>query len=141
MPRDIDLAGGLVRVHDGKGGDGTAYFDSDSLRLLLEQWKRERRKYATSDSPFFCTLDGKPVAVRAVQKMVKRRAERAGLDPAKVTPHRLRHTFATELLDEGFTIREVQEAVRHADVSTTMIYTHVLDSNLRSKIQGRRRSS
>jgi integrase/recombinase XerD len=72
--------------------------------------------------------------------MVKRMAKRAGLDPKKVTPHVLRHSFATELLDEGLHVREVQEALRHADLSTTMIYTHVLDTNLRAKIQRRKRA-
>jgi site-specific recombinase XerD len=67
--------------------------------------------------------------------MVKRMAKRAGIT-STVTPHVLRHTFATELLDEGANIRQVQEALRHvSDVSTTMIYTHVLDTQLRSIIR------
>lgn len=138
-PRDVDLGRGTIRILDGKGGDGTAYFD-DSIRPHLEAWKRERRHHATSGSPLFCTLKGGPVSVRYVEQMIKRMAKRAGVDAAQVTPHVLRHTFATELLDEGLHIREVQEAVRHADLSTTMIYTHVLDSQLRRKIQRRRRA-
>lgn len=137
-PRDVDVAGGVVRVWDGKGGDGTAYFDSESLRVLLGTWKATRR--VLPKSPYlFCTLKGGQISPRYVQQMAKRMAKRAGLDPSKVTPHVLRHTFATELLDEGFHIREVQDAVRHADLSTTMLYTHVLDVQLREKIQRRRR--
>jgi site-specific recombinase XerD len=137
-PRDVDLRNGVIRVYDGKGGDGTAYFDSETLAVLLDQWKAVRSGLPKSDF-LFCTLAGGQVGVRYVQKMIKRMARRAGLDE-RVHPHMLRHTFATELLEEGFNIREVQEAMRHADISTTEIYTHVLDEQLRSKIQRRRRS-
>jgi integrase/recombinase XerD len=137
-PRDVDLRG-TIRIEDGKGGDGTAYFDAASVAPLLEQWKRERKRLgAKADAPLFCTLKGGAVSVRQVEAMVKRRARRAGITSA-VTPHVLRHSFATELLEEGFNIRQVQEAVRHADVSTTMLYTHVYDAQLRNKIQSRKR--
>ena len=136
-PRDVNVSAGTVRVLDGKGGDGTGYFD-DTVTPWLEQWIRERRHYASKASPLFCTLDGGPVSVRYVEAMVKRMAKRAGIT-STVTPHVLRHTFATELLDEGANIRQVQEALRHADVSTTMIYTHVLDTQLRSLIRKRKR--
>ena len=136
-PRDVDLQRGIVRIHDGKGGDGTAYFDAETLRILIDQWKAIRRALPKSEY-LFCTLAGGQVSVRYMQQMVKRMAKRAGVT-AQCTPHVLRHTFATELLEEGFSLREVQDAVRHADVSTTQIYTHVLDEQLRSKIQQRRR--
>lgn len=135
--RDVNAEQGTVRVVAGKTGDRTAYFDPESLRVLLEQWKATRRALPKSDR-LFVTLAGAPVSVRYVQQMVQRMRRRAKLT-VRCTPHTLRHTFATELLDEGFTIREVQQALGHADVSTTMIYTHVLDSNLRAKIQRRKR--
>lgn len=136
-PRDVDLAAGTIRVTNGKGGDGTAYFDAESLRVLLEQWKAARRQLPKSDY-LFCTLKGGQVGVRHVQQMIKRRACKAGIE-TRVTPHMLRHSFGTELLGEGFNLREVQEAMRHADIGTTQIYTHVLDEGLRAKIQQRRR--
>jgi integrase/recombinase XerD len=134
-PRDVGAK--TVRVLDGKGGDGTAYFDPASVTPLLEEWKRERKRRGLS-GPLFCTLKGGPVSVRQVEAMVKRRAKRAGIT-STVTPHVLRHTFATELLEEHYNIREVQEALRHADVSTTMIYTHVYDAQLSNKIARRKR--
>lgn len=136
-PRDVDVEGGIVRVWDGKGGDGTSYFDSESLRVLLDQWKATRRALPKSDY-LFCTLKGAQVSTDYVRQMFQRMRRRAKIE-TRATPHTLRHTFATELLGEGFNIREVQEALRHADISTTQLYTHIIDSNLQAKIQSRKR--
>ena len=74
-----------------------------------------------------------------MQLMVKRMARRAGLERIKqITPHVLRHTYATTMLDDGFTVADVQRLLGHSALSTTSIYLHVRPSELAEKIQKRR---
>lgn len=133
-PRDVDLAGGTIRIEDGKGGDGTAYIDAETVRPLFEQWKRVRRQLAAArvDAPLFCTLAGRPVSVRCVEQMVGRMKRRAGITSA-CTPHVLRHTFATNTPLGRILLPRGPGSPRHADVSTTIVYTHALDSQLRER--------
>ena len=91
-----------------------------------------RPKLVTKRSPanVFLTKRGTPFSAVTLWLRIKRRARRAGI-PRNVTPHMLRHSFATHLLEHGADLRVIQELLGHANISTTEIYTHVAGSRLR----------
>lgn len=139
-PRDVDVKEGEVTVLKGKGGDRKAIFEKGSvLDVLLPEWTKRRRRETDGGDYLFCTTRGKKkVAVRYVEAMVDRMARRAGITE-HVTPHMLRHTFATELLQDGTNIRIVQESLGHKHLATTEIYTHVTGENIKDAIRNRKR--
>ena len=135
-PGDIRWGVGILEVRSGKGGkDRNVPVDSETLGWL-RAWQGQR---PGRRQRFFTTLQGKPLSARYLQQLVKRLAHKAGLERAdQITPHVFRHSYATGLLNDGFTIREVQTLLGHSNVSTTQIYTHISPQVLTEKIQGRR---
>ena len=84
-----------------------------------------------STSHVFLSRNGTRLTTSRVWQIVKERAALAGLDPARIHPHLLRHSFATHLLNHGADLRVIQEMLGHADIATTQIYTHVDQARLR----------
>lgn len=133
--KDIDLMTGKVMVREGKGSkDRTLWIGENDLELLRKWRERQQKDVNTSCDFVFTTLDGEPLQNRYIQTMVKRLSAKAGINK-NVSPHTLRHTFATDLYRETKNIRLVQKALGHSDLSTTMIYTHIVDDELENALK------
>ncbi|MCK9614983.1 MAG: tyrosine-type recombinase/integrase [Candidatus Omnitrophica bacterium] len=87
-------------------------------------WKKKKGEGLSADSPLFVSRLGKRLSKRAVQRDLAKWVKQAGIE-GHFTPHSLRHTVGTELLNKTGNLRVVQEFLGHADISTTQIYTHV----------------
>ena len=132
--QDLDLEAGLARVR-GKGRkERLAHLGSYALKAL-RQWLSVRQ-LATPDAaggtaPVFTNRFGRRLTTRSVGRMLEKLLAQTGLDK-RTTPHTLRHSFATHLLDRGADIRSVQELLGHKSLVTTQIYTHVSTAGLRA---------
>lgn len=131
---DLDLADGLVRVR-GKGKrERLAPLGSHAIRAI-KRWKKHRsparglpKEEATA---LFLNKFGKRISTRSIGRMIEKYLLITGLD-SRTSPHTLRHSFATHLLDAGADIRSVQELLGHKSLVTTQIYTHVSTAGLRA---------
>jgi integrase/recombinase XerD len=103
----------------------------DWLTRYLNEARSEIIKGQQSDA-LFVTARGGAMTRQAFWQLIKRYALQAGIDPAKLSPHVLRHAFATHLLNHGADLRVVQLLLGHADITTTQIYTHVARERLKS---------
>jgi site-specific recombinase XerD len=128
---DVDWPGQLVRVR-GKGKkERLVPIGAPALEAVRAYWKH--RDYAPAGTqPVFLARPHKisPLTPRTVQLRLKTYLRAAGLDP-KITPHKLRHSFATHLLDAGADLRSVQELLGHAHLVTTQVYTHLTTERLK----------
>lgn len=149
---DMNFETGLIYVQQSKGRgkikdgkkiqekkDRYVPMDNDIIKACQE-WLKVRPE---SDY-FFCTLEGNIMDQRYIREVCYRISRKAGVyiqdgaEKKPVSPHKLRHTMATELLREGFDIREVQETLGHSSVATTQVYTHVVMDEIQGKILKRK---
>lgn len=128
--RGVDLHTGRLTVRRGKGDKDRQVWINDEALALLRHWRAE----APACPWCFPTLGGTRIHGAQLRAMVKRRAKKAGI-AKDVHPHMLRHTYATELYRASKDIRLVQKALGHASLSTTMIYTHLVDDDLEAAMR------
>lgn len=131
---DLDLVEGVVRVR-GKGKRERLAPVGSFAAKALQQWRvvRELSDKEPHDAraPVFVNKFGRRLTTRSVARMLEKYLAETGLDQ-RTSPHTLRHSFATHLLDRGADIRSVQELLGHKSLVTTQIYTHVSTASLRA---------
>ena len=144
LERDLDLSRDEFSVR-GKGEKVRVVFLSSAAKTAVKNYLDKRKDL---DGALFVQM-GKAVKIakdlrltpRSVERFIKRYAAKAGIT-RKVTPHVIRHSFATDLLESGADLRSVQALLGHSNIATTQVYTHVTDKHLREvhkKFHGQRR--
>lgn len=133
LTRDIDLRSDEISIR-GKGGKVRVVFISDEAKKNIKEYLAKRKDL--SDGLFVqvgkevMKKEVSPLTSRSIERIVKHYAIKAGISK-KVTPHTIRHSFATDLLSNGADLRSVQALLGHVNIGTTQIYTHVTDKHLR----------
>lgn len=132
---DLDLDEGIVRIR-GKGKRERMapigkFAVAAIIRYMNVRKPAEPMPAASRDALFLNKL-GTRLTTRSVGRLLEKYLAMAGLDPS-ISPHTLRHTFATHLLDRGADIRSVQELLGHSSISTTQIYTHITTDRLKAE--------
>ena len=102
-----------------------------ALRRYLEGERRDALPAPRRSDAVFLTARGEPMSRQGFWYLIKRHARTAGIDPTALSPHTLRHAFATHLLNHGADLRVVQMLLGHSDITTTQIYTHVARERLK----------
>jgi integrase/recombinase XerD len=131
---DVSPDGETLRIH-GKGSRDRVVFVSDTtLRRDLSAFLRARRKQAAAGAPLLLNARGAPLRPASLRAKLRRAAGEVGIG-RRVTPHMLRHTAATLLIETGVDIRFVQRLLGHSSIATTEIYTHVSDQALKATLE------
>jgi integrase/recombinase XerC len=131
---DVDLDGKHIYI-TGKGGIPQAKFLKSSLRTLLRSYLKERRRLIGSEvTALFVSSRGTRLCCRQIAQRLAYWLGKTGIQK-NVTPHGLRHTFATHLYASTSDLRLVKEALGHIHISTTEVYTHLVDNALEDAIE------
>ena len=129
---DVALADGILTIR-GKGKKERLALIGEHATAALRAWMADRPEVLSGASrvtdAVFLNRNGTRLTTRSVGRMLEKHLKRAGLDP-RTTPHTLRHSFATHLLDNGADIRGVEELLGHKSLATTQVYTHVTAKRL-----------
>ena len=137
QPEHLDLMSGKLTVREGKGAKDRTLWVGEEMLDELREWANRRTGEVESSRFLLPTRKGTEVATSHLRRSVKRYARKADIKEVdRVSPHTLRHTFATRLYRKTSNIRLTQKALGHSDLSTTMIYTYVVDEELEGAMKG-----
>jgi len=115
----------------GKGGnDRTVFLTDESIHWLKKYLNFRQKKFKKLEEPIFVNNNGKRLTARGISYIIEKRARESGIN-IKISPHTLRHSFATEMLNQGADIRAIQDMLGHKNISTTQIYTHTTKDRLK----------
>ena len=123
--RDVDLAGGTLRVLGKRRKERIAYLGEPATDALKEYLAMRHELGAPGHDRLFVNHRGGPLTTRSVQRIVDKHTAQSLPGRSDVSPHTLRHTFATHMLNAGADLRVIQELLGHESLTTTQIYTHV----------------
>lgn len=128
---DLDMSLGRLKV-SGKGKvERVVFLTEESLKFLKEYFSLRKESFGNISGPLVVNKNGTGISIKGIYNLVMKRAAMAGLSH-KITPHTLRHSFATEMLNQGADIRAVQEMLGHKSLSTTQKYTHTTKDRLKN---------
>lgn len=132
--RDLDLESAMVRVL-GKGAKERLLPLNEVVIRALQAWLQVRQPADPADEAVFLNRFGRRFSARGVEKLVGKYVQLAGIGKAGVSPHKLRHTFATLLHVHGTDILEIQALLGHSSITSTQIYTHASPARLKSAVK------
>ncbi len=142
--RHINLNTGKLMVKNGKGGKDRVLWINEDVLDGLREWRERQSTIVESPVYVFTSISkgtkGNKISERYLHDLIRRLARKAGIDKT-ISPHTLRHTFATDLYRESKNIRLVQKALGHSSIQTTQIYTHLVDDELESAMKALRKKS
>ena len=129
--KNVDLKKGTIKVL-GKGDyERIVYLGSHAIKFLNKYLKFRKMKFNELKGAIFVNSNGKKLTRKGIYFIIKKRAKNAGFFDF-ISPHTLRHSFATEMLDRGADIKSVQDLLGHKNISTTQIYTHTSKEKLKN---------
>ena len=127
-----DVRGDQLRVL-GKGNKERIVYLNEACQQAIQDWLAVRENQAVTDkNALFITRKHTRITTAAVHKLVKKHISAAGLDSSQYSSHKLRHTAATLMLQNGVDVRTLQEVLGHDHLNTTQIYTHVASDDLKT---------